>query len=52
MNYGDIYWVNLPDQGGREQRGRRPSIIFQDTSPAPGHWKSLAKLRVGAQGES
>ena len=32
MNYGDVYWVDLPDRGGREQRGRRPAIIWQDTS--------------------
>ena len=30
MNCGDVFWVNLPDRGGREQRGRRPVIIFQD----------------------
>ena len=30
MIYGDIYWVDLPDRGGREQRDRRPVIIFQD----------------------
>jgi len=28
--FGDLYWVNLPDRGGREQRGRRPAIIWQD----------------------
>ena len=32
MNHGDVYWVDLPDRGGREQRGRRPAIIWQDTS--------------------
>jgi len=31
MNYGDIHWVDLPDRAGREQRGRRPAIIWQDT---------------------
>jgi mRNA interferase MazF len=32
VNHGDIYWVKLPDRGGREQRGRRPAIIWQDTA--------------------
>jgi mRNA-degrading endonuclease toxin of MazEF toxin-antitoxin module len=31
VSLGDIFWVNLPDRGGREQRGRRPAIIWQDT---------------------
>ncbi len=31
MNHGDIFWVELPDRGGREQRGRRPAVIWQDT---------------------
>ncbi len=35
MNHGDVYWVDLPDRGGREQRGRRPAIIWQDTSAFP-----------------
>ena len=30
MNCGDLYWVDLPDRGGREQRGRRPAVIWQD----------------------
>lgn len=29
MARGDIYWVELPDAGGREQTGRRPSIAVQ-----------------------
>jgi mRNA-degrading endonuclease toxin of MazEF toxin-antitoxin module len=32
MNYGDVFWADLPDRRGREQRGRRPVIIWQDTS--------------------
>jgi mRNA-degrading endonuclease toxin of MazEF toxin-antitoxin module len=32
MNYGDLFWVNFPDTGGREQRGRRPAVIWQDTA--------------------
>ena len=32
MRYSDVYWVDLPDRGGREQRGRRPAIIWQDTA--------------------
>ena len=35
MNHGDVYWVDLPDRGGREQRGRRPAIIWQDTTAFP-----------------
>ena len=31
MNHGDVFWVELPDRGGREQRGRRPAVIWQDT---------------------
>ena len=26
---GEIYWVDLPDRQGKEQRGRRPAIIWQ-----------------------
>ena len=40
MNYGDVYWVDLPDRGGREQRGRRPAVIWQDTA-AFGHLPTL-----------
>ena len=32
MKLGDVYWVDLPDRGGREQRGRRPAIIWQDAA--------------------
>ena len=35
MNHGDVYWVELPDRGGREQRGWRPAIIWQDASAYP-----------------
>jgi mRNA-degrading endonuclease toxin of MazEF toxin-antitoxin module len=30
MRYGEVFWVDLPDQGGREQRGRRPAVIWQN----------------------
>ena len=30
MSNGDIHWVELPDNDGKEQRGRRPAIILQD----------------------
>jgi len=30
--FGEIRWVDLPDRSGREQRGRRPAIIWQDTA--------------------
>lgn len=36
MKHGDLFWVDLPDRGGREQRGRRPAIIWQDTDGFPG----------------
>ena len=29
MNAGDVYWVDFPSLGGREQAGRRPAIILQ-----------------------
>jgi mRNA-degrading endonuclease toxin of MazEF toxin-antitoxin module len=32
VNYADIVWADLPDRGGREQRGRRPVVIWQDTA--------------------
>lgn len=32
MNYGDLFWANLPNRDGREQSGRRPVIIWQDTT--------------------
>jgi mRNA-degrading endonuclease toxin of MazEF toxin-antitoxin module len=35
VKHGDVFWVDLPDRGGREQRGRRPAIIWQDTSAFP-----------------
>jgi mRNA interferase MazF len=35
VTLGDIHWVELPDRGGREQRGRRPAIIWQDTTAFP-----------------
>jgi len=28
---GEIYWVDLPDRQGKEQRGRRPAIIWQES---------------------
>lgn len=30
VNVGDIHWVDLPSANGREQRGRRPAVVFQD----------------------
>jgi mRNA interferase MazF len=32
VNYGDIFWADLPPANGHEQSGRRPVIIFQDTA--------------------
>ena len=30
MSVGGIHWVDLPAANGREQRGRRPAVVFQD----------------------
>src|SRR5215831_13405780 len=30
VSVGDIHWVDLPAANGREQRGRRPAVVFQD----------------------
>ena len=30
MSVGDIHWVDLPSENGREQRGRRPAVVIQD----------------------
>ncbi len=30
MKHGELYWANLPDRGGREQRGKRPVLVWQD----------------------
>ena len=35
MKHGDVFWVHLPDRGEREQRGRRPAIVWQYTSAFP-----------------
>jgi len=35
LKLGDVHWVELPDRGGREQRGRRPAVIWQDTATFP-----------------
>ncbi|MBI4601434.1 MAG: type II toxin-antitoxin system PemK/MazF family toxin [Planctomycetes bacterium] len=35
MSHGDVHWIDLPDRGGREQRGRRPAIVWQDTAAFP-----------------
>ncbi len=32
MKAGDVYWVDFPPRGGREQAGKRPAIVFQGTS--------------------
>jgi mRNA-degrading endonuclease toxin of MazEF toxin-antitoxin module len=28
IDQGEIYWLTLPDRGGREQYGRRPCIVM------------------------
>jgi mRNA-degrading endonuclease toxin of MazEF toxin-antitoxin module len=30
IKYGDLHWVEFPFQDGREQRGRRPALIWLD----------------------
>ena len=30
MRYGDLFWVELTERDGREQRGRRPALIWQN----------------------
>lgn len=32
VDQGDIYWITLPSQGGREQSGRRPCIVMSRPS--------------------
>lgn len=32
IEQGEIYWLNLPDRGGREQCGRRPCIVMSRRS--------------------
>jgi mRNA interferase MazF len=36
MTHRELYWVDLPDRRGREQRGRRPAVIWQDTTALAG----------------
>ena len=28
IDQGEIYWITIPDRGGREQCGRRPCIVM------------------------
>ncbi len=32
MRVGDFHWVELPAANGREQRGRRPTVVLLDDS--------------------
>ena len=32
MKVGEVYWVDFPSRGGREQGGRRPAIVLQGTA--------------------
>jgi mRNA-degrading endonuclease toxin of MazEF toxin-antitoxin module len=34
---GDIYWITLGPQGGREQQGRRPCIVMSRLSVSKGN---------------
>jgi mRNA-degrading endonuclease toxin of MazEF toxin-antitoxin module len=36
VTLGDVHWVEFPDRGGREQSGRRPAVIWQDSAAFPG----------------
>ena len=46
MTVGDIHWVDLPAETGREQRGRRPAVILQDEGDS-----ALRPCRVGRSKE-
>jgi mRNA interferase MazF len=35
VKLGDVHSVELPDRGGREQSGRRPAVIWQDSAAFP-----------------
>jgi mRNA-degrading endonuclease toxin of MazEF toxin-antitoxin module len=35
MKVGEIYWTRLASRGGREQSGRRPSIVVQKDTTLP-----------------
>ena len=35
MKIGEIYWTKLVSRGGREQAGRRPSIVVQNDTSLP-----------------
>lgn len=37
LDPGDIYWINLPHQGGSEQSGRRPCIVMSRRSVNTGN---------------
>jgi mRNA-degrading endonuclease toxin of MazEF toxin-antitoxin module len=32
IDQGEVFWITLPDRGGREQSGRRPCIIMSRTA--------------------
>ena len=51
MKYADLFWVNLPAKDGREQRGRRPAIIWQDTDLFP-HLPTVVVIPVSSQLDS
>jgi len=40
MTVGDVHWIDLPAEEGREQRGRRPGVVLQDD--AYGHGLPVA----------
>ncbi|HEY1904161.1 MAG TPA: type II toxin-antitoxin system PemK/MazF family toxin [Terracidiphilus sp.] len=31
IDQGEIFWITIPDRGGREQHGRRPCIVMSRT---------------------
>lgn len=35
MKRGDVYWLDLPDQSGHEQYGRRPAVILMSDRLVP-----------------
>jgi len=50
VTVGDIHWVDLPSEGGREQRGRRPAVVLQEEEYASSLPVVLVVPRTTARG--
>lgn len=44
LDPGDIYWINLPHQGGSEQAGRRPCIVMSRRSLNTGNTVAVVPM--------